>query len=573
MVQDIKNILVKPKPPAITVKITVCRKCSYYELCHNIGKPWNDPTTYSAPDASAASKTPVLWARRERQRLPGRHRRRRRTHRRSHRVRGRARRQRSCAQARHPHRRRRFHLLFRESTFNSKLVHLLAQQHITAHFFNYYGFYSSSLVPREYLISGQVIVDQVRHYTDTAKRLAIAREFVTAAAENILNNLRYYQNRGRELKNGIDNIQHEMGMVKNAPTITDLMTAEARIRAIYSNAGTTSLKPTLPLNAAPANPGKRAQRPHLLWQLHALYHRAQRNLSHPASPGHQLFARARRAPLFPQPRPRRGVQTLYRGPAHFKLLNQGSLKKKHFDESSTIVILKKRAASFLCRPTTSGSKPPSNTVRWDAMYRTAGSSDSKPTGSSNMWPASNPIKHSGCGGDHVHPAVYDIEKNGWPKPWKFAADTFTGCRTVYSRASWPMENSRNCKKSSRDHEKRQGVVLIYKFNSEKALRKRLWGEKAPTDAFIWVVALAGTCHYRNRTTKWRKKRRPKPLFFLGILGVVLNRNQCGIEIYVGEDFVNRARCLNRTNVELKYGFHPFINFNLTVWIEPMWNWN
>ncbi len=53
---------------------------------------------------------------------------------------------------------------FGEMTLNSKLIHFLSQQHILAHFFNYYGFYSSSLVPRDYLLSGNVLVRKVKFY-------------------------------------------------------------------------------------------------------------------------------------------------------------------------------------------------------------------------------------------------------------------------------------------------------------------------------------------------------------------------------------------------------------------------
>ena len=34
VMNEINNILALPKPPAITVKMAVCRKCSYFELCH-----------------------------------------------------------------------------------------------------------------------------------------------------------------------------------------------------------------------------------------------------------------------------------------------------------------------------------------------------------------------------------------------------------------------------------------------------------------------------------------------------------------------------------------------------------
>jgi len=101
------------------------------------------------------------------------------------------------------------------------------------HFFNYYGFYSSSLVPREYLLSGQVIVQQVAHYLDMQKRMLVAKEFIFAAVDNILKNLRYYLNQGKSLQHGIDEIEKELKFIRSAQSPVDLMTAEGRMRSIY----------------------------------------------------------------------------------------------------------------------------------------------------------------------------------------------------------------------------------------------------------------------------------------------------------------------------------------------------
>jgi len=49
-------------------------------------------------------------------------------------------------------------LAFGELDVNSKLLVFLAQQKVPVHFFNYYGFYSGSFYPREYLVSGMLVV-------------------------------------------------------------------------------------------------------------------------------------------------------------------------------------------------------------------------------------------------------------------------------------------------------------------------------------------------------------------------------------------------------------------------------
>src|SRR3989338_3535010 len=58
-----------------------------------------------------------------------------------------------------------------EVTINSKLLVFLAKQGIIIHFFNYYGFYSGSFYPKESLVSGSLLVNQVNYYTDSGKRL------------------------------------------------------------------------------------------------------------------------------------------------------------------------------------------------------------------------------------------------------------------------------------------------------------------------------------------------------------------------------------------------------------------
>jgi CRISPR-associated protein Cas1 len=83
-----------------------------------------------------------------------------------------------------------------ELDFNSKFFNFLSQHKIPLHLFNYYGYYSGSFMPRDYLPSGHTVVEQVRAYLDPHRRLVLAREFVDGASFNILKNLQYYSNRG-----------------------------------------------------------------------------------------------------------------------------------------------------------------------------------------------------------------------------------------------------------------------------------------------------------------------------------------------------------------------------------------
>jgi len=122
---------------------------------------------------------------------------------------------------------------FGEITFNSRFLNFLSQNKIALHLFNYYGFYSGSFYPREYLNSGFLTVRQAEHYLDPARRLALAREFVHAAADNILRNLKYYQGRQKEIDAWIDTIESLLPEIDIVATIPELMGCEGRIRELY----------------------------------------------------------------------------------------------------------------------------------------------------------------------------------------------------------------------------------------------------------------------------------------------------------------------------------------------------
>jgi len=123
--------------------------------------------------------------------------------------------------------------LFSEHTLNTKLLNFLGQMKIPVHVFNYYGFYSGSFSPREQYLSGHVTISQAKHYLDAEKRLALAFEFLNAAASNILSNLTYYKNRGRDVSAKIDQIKILKKSLKEADSIPYLMGIEGNIRDLY----------------------------------------------------------------------------------------------------------------------------------------------------------------------------------------------------------------------------------------------------------------------------------------------------------------------------------------------------
>lgn len=100
-----------------------------------------------------------------------------------------------------------------EMSFNTAFINYISQYSIPIHFFNYYNFYTGSFYPKESLLAGQLLVKQVDHYTNYEKRIVIARKFIEAAADNIYRNLRYYNGRGKdvvEYMQDVDNLRKKI---------------------------------------------------------------------------------------------------------------------------------------------------------------------------------------------------------------------------------------------------------------------------------------------------------------------------------------------------------------------------
>jgi CRISPR-associated protein Cas1 len=126
--------------------------------------------------------------------------------------------------------------LFSEHSLNTKLLNFLGQEKIPLHVFNYYGFYSGSFFPREQFLSGHVTISQAKHYLDPRKRMVLAYEILNAAASNILTNLTYYKNRGRDVEVKIDQIKALKKSLKDADSVPYLMGIEGNIRDLYYSA-------------------------------------------------------------------------------------------------------------------------------------------------------------------------------------------------------------------------------------------------------------------------------------------------------------------------------------------------
>lgn len=120
--------------------------------------------------------------------------------------------------------------VFGEVNVNKRFLEFLTQAEIIMHFFNRYGYYVGTFYPREHLNSGYMILKQAEHYLDFEKRFKIASEFVIGASKNIRQVLRYYINRGKELKEVEENIRILEERIGYCRDIEELMAIEGNIR-------------------------------------------------------------------------------------------------------------------------------------------------------------------------------------------------------------------------------------------------------------------------------------------------------------------------------------------------------
>ena len=123
--------------------------------------------------------------------------------------------------------------IFGEVSLNTKSLNYAGQLSIPLHFFNYYGFYTGSFYPKEVNVSGKLLINQVKYYTDVTERLIIAKEFILAASHNILRNVRYYNERDCDLNDIITEIKILRNTILQAKDIFELMGIEGSIRKCY----------------------------------------------------------------------------------------------------------------------------------------------------------------------------------------------------------------------------------------------------------------------------------------------------------------------------------------------------
>lgn len=117
--------------------------------------------------------------------------------------------------------------------FNTRALGLLNEHGIPVHVFGWKDYYRGSYLPKREQVSGNTVVEQVRAYDDTDRRLRIAHDIIAASIHNMRANIQYYDGRKEDFGSAVDRLEEQKERVTETMDVDELRGIEATARKIY----------------------------------------------------------------------------------------------------------------------------------------------------------------------------------------------------------------------------------------------------------------------------------------------------------------------------------------------------
>lgn len=117
--------------------------------------------------------------------------------------------------------------------FNTRALGLLNDQNVPLHVFGWKDYYRGSYLPKRGQVSGNTVVEQVRAYDDSERRLRIGHRIIEASIHNMRANLRYYDGRRGDFSDSVDELEKLKQSVSSTTSIDELRSVEGNARKSY----------------------------------------------------------------------------------------------------------------------------------------------------------------------------------------------------------------------------------------------------------------------------------------------------------------------------------------------------